>query len=162
VPDNGSCKLKHVAQCYMTLKCCVGRCILFVSICEAYDHDIGKEIWYMCALCTCMHVCVCVREGRGTFVPCLCPPLYDPNDRQINTKNCCKYQMCRIRRNLLYNQRVPQLIWLFLRSIVGVMTGVWPGRLRNYGLIYSRGEIFISSLKNLNHLWGLNALVLNE
>jgi len=146
----------------MTLKCCVGRCILFVSICESCDHDIGKEIWvHVCTVY--MHVCVflCFREGRSTFVPCLCPPLYEPNDRQINTKNCCKYQMCRTRRNLLYNQRVPQLIWLFLRSIVSVMAGVWPGRLRNYGLIASRGEIFISSHKNLNHIWGLNASVLN-
>ena len=42
------------------------------------------------------------------------------------------------------------------------MTRVWPGHLRNYGLIPSRGEIFISSLKNLNHLWGLTGLVLNE
>jgi len=29
VPDYGSCKLKHVAHCYMT-KCCVGRHILLV------------------------------------------------------------------------------------------------------------------------------------
>jgi hypothetical protein len=27
---DGSCELKHVAQCHMTLKCCVGRCISFV------------------------------------------------------------------------------------------------------------------------------------
>jgi hypothetical protein len=30
VPDVGSCELKHVAQCYVTLKYCVGRCNSFV------------------------------------------------------------------------------------------------------------------------------------
>jgi len=115
----------------------------------------------MCVLCVCVCVCLCVIEGRSTCMPCLYPPLYEPNDRQINTKNCCKYQMFKIRRNLLYNQRVQQLIWLFLHGVFCVMTRVWLGRLRNYGLIPSRGEIFISSLKNLSHLWGLTGLVLN-
>jgi len=27
VPGDGSCKLKHVALCGVTLKCCVGLCI---------------------------------------------------------------------------------------------------------------------------------------
>ena len=168
VPVDGSCKLKHAAQCYMTLKCCVGWCILFVSVCESCDHDIGKEIWvHVCAMymytsmCVCVCVCLCVREGRSSCVPCLCLPSFEPNDRQINTKNWCKYHMFKTRRNFLYNQRVQQLIQLFLHSIVGVMTRVWPGYLRNYGLIPSRAEIFISSLKNPNHLWGPTGLVLN-
>ena len=35
--DDGSCELKHVALHYMTLKCCVGWCILFV--CDRGKHN---------------------------------------------------------------------------------------------------------------------------
>lgn len=36
MPDDGSCELKHVALCYMTLKRCVVRCISVVC-------DIEKQ-----------------------------------------------------------------------------------------------------------------------
>ena len=36
MPDDGSCAVKHVALCYMILKCCVGRCISFV--CDTVKH----------------------------------------------------------------------------------------------------------------------------
>ena len=37
MPDDGSCKLKHVAQYYMTLKCCVGWRISVV--CDVEQHS---------------------------------------------------------------------------------------------------------------------------
>ena len=30
MPDDGLCELKYVADCHMTLKCCVGWCISLV------------------------------------------------------------------------------------------------------------------------------------
>jgi len=36
MPDNCACEMKHAAQCYVTLKCCVEQHILFVC-------DIGKH-----------------------------------------------------------------------------------------------------------------------
>jgi len=37
VPVDGSCELKHTAQYYLTLKCCVGWCILVV--CDTEKHN---------------------------------------------------------------------------------------------------------------------------
>ena len=37
VPDGGSYKMKHVEQCYVTLKCCAGRGISVV--CDIQKHN---------------------------------------------------------------------------------------------------------------------------
>jgi hypothetical protein len=37
MPDDGSCELKHVAQCYVTLNCCGGWCISVV--CDIEKHN---------------------------------------------------------------------------------------------------------------------------
>jgi len=108
-----------------------------------------------------IHVCVCV-SGRGGALAChvyvlhLLSLMTDKFIKRIDVNIICLKL-----EEICCTTRVQQLIELFLHNIVGVMTRVWPGHLRNYGLIPSRGEIFISSLKNPNHLWGLTGLVLN-
>ena len=37
VPEEGSCELKHVAQCHVTLQCCAGRRISVV--CDTQEHN---------------------------------------------------------------------------------------------------------------------------
>jgi len=37
MPDDGSCELKHVAQCYVTLQCGVGRRIS--GVCDIEKHS---------------------------------------------------------------------------------------------------------------------------
>jgi hypothetical protein len=42
MPDDGSCELEHLAQCYVTLKCCVGHHFLFV--CDRGKHNGMHQI----------------------------------------------------------------------------------------------------------------------
>ena len=37
MPDYGLCEIKHVAECYVTFKCCVGRCVSFVRDIEKHN-----------------------------------------------------------------------------------------------------------------------------